>query len=702
MVTPAAADTNSQIQRILANITAQLSPLAKNPPELGEYCRTHGQHLRTVLKPVGFKYLVLQGSKLSRALAFNQGSIETAEADGNAAQDASFGQAALKAVQEISPLILQANTRPADTNAALVAETAVNRDAMPLFNRTGYQVFFVPVALEKQTFGVVQAWFEPRDNGATSTRQQVLAHFADEMALYFRSRRASDLHRELVRQSTYIQLLESLGGDLDLEAVAWNIVNYAREGVDCERVSIFAVKGFPKHDPDDMSFELLATSGLKQLNARSEQAVLMSELVGELAQTILTAGDTPEGANGTGDEAKSTPPASLLQSSGQPQFRLTFTMRDPDKVATRPEAINDYFDSAPMNWATALPLFDRDNHVCGMLLFEGQRDPDKVRSSFLQMRDLAYSGGHSLGTALTWHNRRTLRWSNALYSWRIRHLRSRGRRNFLRTALPIGAIILALLYPKQMQVSGTATLEPVNLVNVSAEVSGRIEQLQAQLGAEVKKGDLLLALDDHDLQLQFQQADQEYQRYRVQADTALALSEEGQLQIARINAARAGLMRDKLAADLQRTRITAPISGIVIGPQNLSARTGEYIRLGEGLVTLVDPSSWRVRVQLREQDQPLLVAALHEKGSLEAQIKFNAEPTTVYTASLTDEEQVAKGLDFGGGTYGFAAFLPFTPSPQLSQDFRTGFSGRASFTIGRRPLAYVFFRDFIHFLRMRF
>ena len=51
MVTPAAADTNSQIQRILANITAQLSPLAKNPPELGEYCRTHGQHLRTVLKP---------------------------------------------------------------------------------------------------------------------------------------------------------------------------------------------------------------------------------------------------------------------------------------------------------------------------------------------------------------------------------------------------------------------------------------------------------------------------------------------------------------------------------------------------------------------------------------------------------------------------------------------------------------------------
>lgn len=703
MVTPAAADANSQLQRILTNITAQLSPLAKSPPEIGEYCRTHGNHLRTVLRPVGFKYLVLQGARLNRALAFNHGSIE---AEGETQQEASFARAALKAAQELTPIVIPANTLPADTNAALVAETATNGEAMPLFNRTAYQVFFIPIAIEKQSFGVIQVWFEGRDGSATQTRQQVLAHFAEEMALYFRSRRASDLHRESIRQGTYIQLLESLGGDLDLEAVAWNIVNYARESVDCERVSIFAVRKFPKHDPDDISFDLLATSGLKKLNTRSEQAVILGELVGELAETILLPAETPapsaDGTASPAEPAKEAQPPQPLPAGGQPQFRLTFTMRDPEKVATRPEAINAYFESVPMNWATTLPLFDRHNQVCGMLLFEGQRDPDKVRTSFLQMRDLAYSGGHSLGTALVWHNRRSLRWSNTIHQWRTRHLRTDGRRNLLRIGLPLLLIVLAMLYPARMTVSGTATLEPVNFVTISAEVSGRIERIQAQLGAEVGKGAPLLQLDDHDLRLQFQQAEHEYQRFRVQADTALALAEESQLQVARINAARAALVRDKLAADLQRTQIVAPIAGIVVGPQNLSARTGEYIRLGEGLVTMVDPTAWRVRVQLREQDQPLLVETLQRKGPLDAKIKFNAEPTTVYLAPLTAEEQIAKGLDFGGGHYGFAAFLPFNPSKALAQDFRTGFSGRATFEIGRRPLAYVFFRDFIHFLRMQF
>ena len=714
---PAVANANPQIQQILTNVTAQLSPLAKNPPELNEYSRVHGQHFGTVLRPTGFKYFVLNGASLGRVIAFNPGSLDT---DLPPTQEASFRRASYKVIQDLAPMVLAAQTPPTNTNAALEVETAVNGESIPLFNQTKYQVFFVPISIEKQAFGVIQVWFDPRDSEATRARQQIATHFAEEMALYFRSRRASDLHRESVRLGTYVQLLESLGGDLDLEAVAWNIVNYARESVDCERVSIFSVRDFPKQDPDDLSFVLLATSGLKKPNPRSEQAVVLNELVGELARTILmassptpapagapAAGESSNGTSGSADAPKENrPPADLpatpMTASGQPQFRLTFTMRDPDKVATRPDAINDYFEAVPMNWATTLPLFDRDSHVCGVLLFEGQRDPDKVRTSFLQMRDLAYSGGRSLGTALVWHNRRTLRWAHAVFEWRNRYFRRQGRRNLLRIGLPVLGVLLAMLYPARFTVSGTATLEPVHFVTVSAEVSGRIEQIQAQLGEEIQKDALLLQLDQRDLLLQLQQAEQEYQRFRVQADTAIAFSEENQVQVARLNAARAALNRDKIKADLLRTQIHAPIGGIVIGPQNLATRTGEFIRVGEGLVTMADPTSWRVRIQLREQDQPFLAQALRRSGQLEAAIKFNAEPTTTYQAMLTHDDQISKGLDLGGGKYGFGAALPFTPSTNLAQQFRTGFSGRASFEIGRRPLAYVFFRDFIHFLRMQF
>lgn len=109
-----------------------------------------------------------------------------------------------------------------------------------------------------------------------------------------------------------------------------------------------------------------------------------------------------------------------------------------------------------------------------------------------------------------------------------------------------------------------------------------------------------------------------------------------------------------------------------------------------------------MRIHLREQDQILLAQTFKKEGALSTSIKFNSDPTRNYGATLTSEEQISKGLDLGGGKYGFAVVLPFAPTNDLTRQFQTGFSGRAIFEIGRRPLAYVFFRDFVHFLRMQF
>ena len=100
--------------------------MAKNPPELNDYVRIHGQHLNTVLRPTGFKYSVLQGSTMSRVLALNLTSLD---ADMTPTQEASFRRAARKAIQDVAPLSLAAHTAPESTNAALEVETAVNGEA---------------------------------------------------------------------------------------------------------------------------------------------------------------------------------------------------------------------------------------------------------------------------------------------------------------------------------------------------------------------------------------------------------------------------------------------------------------------------------------------------------------------------------------------------------------------------------------------
>jgi multidrug resistance efflux pump len=272
----------------------------------------------------------------------------------------------------------------------------------------------------------------------------------------------------------------------------------------------------------------------------------------------------------------------------------------------------------------------------------------------------------------------------------------------LRAGLPLLGVLLLMLYPAHFTVSGTALLEPVSYMTVATEVPGRINQVQVQLGDEVAKGAPLLQLDSRELELQLQQAEQEYQRYRVQADSALAFHEEAQAQLSRLYVARSAVAVERLRADVARTHVQAPINGIVIGPQNLSTRNGEYVRTGENLLLMADPSSWRVRIQLREQDQTVLTETLQKAGTIEVEVRFNAEPTRTYRTALTKDEQIFKGLDLGGGKYGFAVSLPFAPSEKLAHQFRVGFTGRASFEIKRAPLAYIFFRDFVHFFRMQF
>ena len=131
-----------------------------------------------------------------------------------------------------------------------------------------------------------------------------------------------------------------------------------------------------------MDFEILACSGLKRPHARSEQAEILKDLVRELAKFSLSGtGVIPESSvsekktatpqieanldnplkegnelsppieqeekkNELKKESEDTAkPALTLPTGERPRFHLTFTYRDPEKEASRPDAINQYFAS---------------------------------------------------------------------------------------------------------------------------------------------------------------------------------------------------------------------------------------------------------------------------------------------------------------------------------------------------------------------
>lgn len=760
------SQTNSgqvQLQRLANDITARLAQLLKDPPDLTSYLSAHANCIAQGLHPVGLNYEMLSGNNLQRVLASNRESLDYRKSP---EQEQSFQKAAKIVISQGRLMVMEPNVLPAEGLHGLQPEDSPAPEDLPLFNQTPFQHFLVPILVGTTAVGVLHVWFQPSDANGTQIRQTILRHACGEIELYLKSRRLSDITQELTRLSTYSHLLQELAGDVDLESVTWNIVNYARESVACDRVCVFVATDYGHATRSvegvylDYDYELFACSGIKKPHPRSEHAVILKGVARKLTEMALartpqvsprpelvgpaSAGQTSTkpAANGAavpmapsgngnsnaaeaekpepvptrvspeptgskaesaakserGDDAGSTGPAK----PPRPQIQLTLIQRDPSKTAARPREVNEYFEVLPMNWATVLPLFDRQNHVCGIVLFEGNRPPEKLETSFLHMRDLAVSAGRSLGTSLHWNKHRSLRLAQWSISFRDNLLNTPAKKLLINYALPITLLIASLIMPVTYRVKGEASIVSATHTTLPVLTPARLLSISVREGQIAKSGELLATFDTTELQLQHRQALQEYQRALVESDAALAAGNEAQMQMSRLSAAKASAMAEKLSNDIRLSSLRAPFDGMVLGAQSLTNRIGQYFRQGEPALEIVDPQNWQVKVALREQDIDFMERRLQEKSVVPATLKLAADPATAYDLKLSNSSQLAYGLDISSGKYFFGAVLPLELAETQGALFKSGFSGRVSFDVATRPLGYVLFRDFANFIRLKF
>ncbi|MDR2226061.1 MAG: HlyD family secretion protein [Providencia sp.] len=150
---------------------------------------------------------------------------------------------------------------------------------------------------------------------------------------------------------------------------------------------------------------------------------------------------------------------------------------------------------------------------------------------------------------------------------------------------------------------------------VTAEVSGKIDNLLIIDNQEVKKGDLLLIIDSTDYEIKVRQSELELNELVIQHNFAknqlarrtklnqVAISkeelEDAQSRLAsltqKIELAKVKINKAKL--DLSRTKISSPVNGFIT---NLNLRAGNYINAGSPLFAIVDKDSYYVIAYLEE------------------------------------------------------------------------------------------------------
>lgn len=188
-------------------------------------------------------------------------------------------------------------------------------------------------------------------------------------------------------------------------------------------------------------------------------------------------------------------------------------------------------------------------------------------------------------------------------------------------AVPVKvAPVLRAPLQQQLSLPGEVVSQRISLL--SSQVDGMVWEVSVEEGQHVEKGELLLRLDDDLARFELQRAIaalqeaeaqwRESKRQRGEFSKLVGKSfiantsyESAEAKV-RINAAavkRAQAEKERYQALLARHEIKAPFSG-VISEKNVEA--GQWVKVGDGILTLVDDGNLRVEAWTPQRYFPLL------------------------------------------------------------------------------------------------
>ncbi len=189
----------------------------------------------------------------------------------------------------------------------------------------------------------------------------------------------------------------------------------------------------------------------------------------------------------------------------------------------------------------------------------------------------------------------------------------------------------------------SAVVEPHSVVQVAAEVAGRVERFGQRVraviwrgrtlpageviqeGEPIEKGDPLVYLNEELLQARFERARAQAEYDRIEFERISGLYERGVTSKTEFDDARtkhevSKAMLDEAARNLERAVIVAPISGIL---NRLPMELGEYASSGDQVAEIVDIDKVKVVVEMPERD----VGYLHVGDTVEI-LAYSPQGTT--------------------------------------------------------------------------
>ena len=150
----------------------------------------------------------------------------------------------------------------------------------------------------------------------------------------------------------------------------------------------------------------------------------------------------------------------------------------------------------------------------------------------------------------------------------------------------------------------SARTEPNRVVELRAEMDGRVVELGAARGSRIGQSQLIVSLDMRDLEARIAEAEALIAQRELQYEAALDLEDRRLVSSVQIAEARANLVAARAAleqnlVDLRHTRIRTPFDAVL---DEREVELGDYVRSGDMVARVVDTDPLLIVGEVNERN----------------------------------------------------------------------------------------------------
>ena len=260
----------------------------------------------------------------------------------------------------------------------------------------------------------------------------------------------------------------------------------------------------------------------------------------------------------------------------------------------------------------------------------------------------------------------------------------------LKVSLALCLIVITLLsvVTGEYQVNAAAALEAESQRAVVALQKGYIASASVRAGDVVQQGDFLGALDDKDLKLEEQRFLGEHEQLRKEYRGALAQHDRTRTNILKTKIVQIQAQINLLREQLLRTRLLAPIDGLVVSG-DLNQALGSPVKKGQVLFEIAPLGQYHVVLEVEEDD----IRDIHVGQQGHLLLSSMVETPVAFTVTrITPVSVAGNGRNF----FRVEADMEFK-----SDLLRPGMTGVAKVAVEERKLIWIWTHKAFNWMRIK-